>query len=175
VNSDARVEDSRTNDELFQATLLEDYDDQAAWDAVRALQMRGTEEVFHLAVRSCESAVPLERARGLDVLAQLWAGEPQSERPRFAERLAVAMEHLRDEDALVVHSAAWALSNIGGDEAISALIAMRVNSDPSIRWAVTCGMAGSQREDAISTLIELMHDVDDDVRGWARSAMWTSR
>ncbi|MGA2214105.1 MAG: HEAT repeat domain-containing protein [Bryobacteraceae bacterium] len=170
------VEDEhRTNQELFQGSLQEDYDDEAAWDAVRALRGRGTEEVFQLAVQYCKSAVPLERARGLDVLAQIGAGayKPESGRPHLDERLAIAVEHLHDENARVVSSAAWALSHIGGDAAISALIEVRNNSDSDVRKAVTCGMHGSQREDATCTLIELMDDLDDNVRDWATFGLGT--
>jgi HEAT repeat protein len=124
-------------------------------------------------VRYCRSAVPLERARGLDVLAQLGAGTPQSERPHLAASVAIAIEHLRDESARVVSSAAWALAHLGVDAAISALIEVRNNSDPDVRWAVATGMQGSQREDAIATLIELMDDVDDKVRDWATFELGT--
>jgi HEAT repeat protein len=110
-------DDKRTDEELFQATLQEDYEDEAAWDAVGALRMRGTEEVFQLAVRYCQSAVPLERARGLDVLSQLGARKPTSERPHFDECVAIAIAHLSDEEAMVVHSAAWALSHLMSDQA----------------------------------------------------------
>jgi HEAT repeat protein len=169
------ADEQRTNEELFQAALQEESEDGPAWDAVAALRRRGTEEVFQLAVRHCQSVVPLERARGLDVLAQLGAGayKPQSERPHLGERLAIAVEHLRDENARVVSSAAWALSHIGGDAAISALIEMRNKSDSDVRWAVTCVLHGSQREDAIATLIELMDDTDDNVRDWATFGLGT--
>jgi HEAT repeat protein len=161
-------DDKRTDEELFQATLREDYEDEAAWDAVGALRVRGTEEVFQLAVQYCRSVVPLERARGLDVLAQFGAraDKPPPERPHLEERLAIATEHLRDESANVVSSAAWALSHLSGDAAISALIEMRANSDPDVRLAVATGMQSSRRE-AIATLIELMDDVNDKVRDWA--------
>lgn len=161
------MDEQRTNEELFQAGLQGDYEDEAAWDAVRALRRQNTDEVFKLAVHYCQSTVSLERARGLDVLAQLGAGKPLSERPHFDECVAIAVEHLRDEDAAVVHSAAWALSHLASDLAVSALIEMRHNSDTDVRWAVAHGMQGSQREDAIATLIELMDDAEDNVRDWA--------
>jgi HEAT repeat protein len=167
------ISENSTNDELFQASLLGDYEDEAAWDAVAALRLRGTDEVYRLAVQYCQSQIPLERARGLDVLAQIGARLQNSERPHVDERLALAIEHLRDADTLVVHSAAWALSHIVGDVAISALIEMRNNSDPGVRWAVAHGMQGSEREDATATLIELMDDADDKVRDWATFVLGT--
>ena len=166
-------DESRTNEELFLASLQGDYEDEAAWDAVGALRRRGTEEVLQLAVGYCKSAVPLERARGLDVLAQLGARRPLSERPHVEDSVAIAIEYLRDENARVVSSAAWALAHLGGDTAISALIKMRANSDPDVRLAVATGMPGSPREDAIATLIELMDDADDKVRDWATFGLGT--
>jgi len=167
------ADENSSNEEPFQASLQEDYEDDAAWDAVAALRRRGTEEVFQLAIRYCKSGVALERARGLDVLGQLGAGKPMSERPRFDDCLAIAIEHLRDEDATVIHSSAWALSHLTSEKAISALIEMRANSDSGVRWAVAAGMMGSHREDAIATLIELMDDVDDNVRDWATFELGT--
>jgi len=127
---------------------------------------RTNEELF-LAVQYCRSVVPLERARSLDVLAQFGAGpgKLRSERPHFDERLAIAMEHLRDESANVATSAAWALAHLGGDAAISALIEMRTNSDPDVRWAVAVGMEGSERVDAIATLIEDRLSADEWIEG----------
>jgi HEAT repeat protein len=167
------ITENSTNEELFQASFLSDREDDTAWDAVRILRRRGTEEVFQLAVQYCKSAVPLERARGLDVLAQLGAGKARSERPHFDESVAVAVEHLHDEDALVVNSAAWALAHLGGDTAISALIPMREDPDPSVRWAVANGLNGSERGDAIAAIVELMDDVDHNVRDWATFALGT--
>ncbi len=66
-------EDPRTAEELFRASLEGDYDDEAAWDAGRVLRLRGSEKIFQLANEYTKSAVALERARGLNVLAQLGA------------------------------------------------------------------------------------------------------
>ena len=167
------ADENKSNEDLFQASLQGGYDDEAAWDAVRVLRLRGTKEVFQLAVRYCRSGVPLERARGLDVLAQLGACKPPLERSHFDESVAIAIEHLHDPAPLVVNSAAWALAHLGGDAAGSALIPMRGNSDPDVRWAVTNVLHGSDRADAIATLIELMDDQNDNVRDWATFALGT--
>jgi HEAT repeat protein len=166
-------DDSKATQELFEASLKGDYDDEAAWDAVRVLRLRNSEEVFDLAVRYCGSSVPPERARGLDVLAQLGAGKPLVERPHFDQSVTIAIEHLLDPDAKVVDSAAWALAHLGGDAAVSALIPMRDHSDPDVRWAVANGLNGSERPDAIATLIALMDDSEDNVRDWATFALGT--
>ncbi len=168
-----RADDPRTTEELFQASLQGDYEDEAAWDAVAALRLRGTEEVFQLAIKYVESAEPRERARGLNVLAQLGAMRPISERPHFDDCVAIAIEHLHDPDPLVVNSAAWALAHLADDRAVSALIPMRNNPDPDVRFAVSNGLNGSERPEAIATIIELMDDSDDNVRDWATFALGT--
>jgi HEAT repeat protein len=167
------ADDQRTTEEMFQASLQGDYEDEAAWDAVAALRLRGTEEVFQAAVKYVDSAEPRERARGLDVLGQLGTERPISERPHFDESVAIAIEHLHDPDPLVVHSAAWALAHLRDDRTVSALIPMRNNPDPGVRWAVANGLYGSDRPDAIATIMELMDDSDDDVRDWATFALGT--
>jgi HEAT repeat protein len=167
------MDDGSTTEDLFAASLRGDYDDEAAWDAVRVLRIRGTEEVFRAAIRYCASTVPLERARGLDVLAQLAAGRPYSERPYFDERVAIALRHVSDPDARVVSSAAWALAHLGGDLAVSELISLRNSPDPHVRWAVANGLSGTERADAIEVLIELMNDANDKVRDWATFALGT--
>lgn len=58
-------------DALFAETLLGGYDDDKPWDAVQSLRQIGTQEVFNKAAVWTESVEPLERARGLDVIAQL--------------------------------------------------------------------------------------------------------
>ena len=104
--------DPRTTAELFAATLEGEYDDQAPWDAVAALRLRATPEVFELATRSCQSENPKARARGLDVLAQLGAGKPDSERPYLQDCVSTAIFHVKDEDVLVARSAAYALAHL---------------------------------------------------------------
>jgi hypothetical protein len=167
------ADDPRTTEELFQASLQGEYENQAAWDAVAALRLRGTEEVFHLAIKYVESVEPRERARGLDVLAQLGAKRPRSERPHVDASVSIAIEQLRDTDPLVIHSAAWVLAHLKSESSVSALIAMRNNPDADVRWAVANGLNGSDRPDAIATIIELMDDSDDNVRDWATFALGT--
>lgn len=119
----ARAElERKSTEELFAATLEGEYDDDAAWEAVTVLRLRGTPEVFEVARRYCESENPKARARGLGVLAQLGAGKPDAERPFMADSVSIAIRHLRDSDPEIVRSAAWALSHLGTQLAVAALI-----------------------------------------------------
>lgn len=163
--------DPRTNEELFAATLEGAYDDQEPWDAVAALRLRGTNEVFELAKRKLASPEPRLRSRALDVLAQLGAGKPESERPFLKESVALAIQHARDASPEVVHSAAWALAHLGGEEAVSTLLLMKTNTDSGVRHAVAFGMNGVADSRAIQALIELMEGEDEDVRDWATFAI----
>jgi HEAT repeat protein len=159
--------DPRRTDELFAMSLQGDYDDDAPWDAIAALRLRGTLEVFELAKKYAKSEIPKERARALDVLAQLGAGKPDIERPYKEESIAIAIRYSQDPQPLVVHQAVWALAHLGSDEAVTKLINFKKHSDPDIRNAVAFGLAGVAGRDATKTLIELMEDEDDEVRDWA--------
>ena len=98
----ATSDDPRTVEQLFAATLQGDYDDEAAWEAVGLLRRKATPEVFDLAKRYCHSDEPKARARGLDVLGQLGAGKPDSERPYLDECVSMAIAGLKDDDLEVV-------------------------------------------------------------------------
>jgi HEAT repeat protein len=158
---------NETISELFVVALDEDYDDDVPWDAVSALRLRGTPEVFEVAMRYCQSENPKSRARGLDVLGQLGAGKPDSEHPYLQTCVSMAIDRLKDENPLVVHSAAWALAHLRTEIGEAALIELRRHPDPGVRHAMACGMGGSTKPEALQTLIELMEDTDDNVRDWA--------
>jgi HEAT repeat protein len=159
--------DPRTVPELFEATLQGDYDDEAAWNAVASLRLRATPEVLDVAMKYCRSDDPRARARGLDVLAQLGAGKPDSERPYVYECVSMAITQLNDDSPLVVHSAAWALAHLRDDRAITTLIGMKHHANPDVRHAVAFGMGGCSGSETRQTLIELMEDQADEVRNWA--------
>src|ERR1700676_3220609 len=88
----------RTAQALFLNSFQGDYDDDAPWAAVAELRQLNTPEVFRLAVSYSRSRIPLERARALDVLAQLGGGKSTSERPYLEESVAIAETCLRDDD-----------------------------------------------------------------------------
>jgi HEAT repeats len=161
------IEDPRSTSELFAATLQGNYEDDASWQAVAVLRLRGTIEVLEAAAEYTRSEDPKARARGLDVLAQLGAGKDDSERPHLNRCVSIAIESLKDGNHLVVHSAAWALAHLGTDHAVAALLLLKGHSDPGVRWAVAYGVAARKGPGPITTLIELMSDSDENVRDWA--------
>lgn len=161
----------KSTEELFAATLEGEYDGDAAWEAVTVLRLRGTPEVFEVAKRYCGSANPDERARGLSVLAQLGAGKPDAERPFIADGVSIAIDHLRDSDQEAVRCAAWALSHLGTQQGVSALIALRSHPDPDVRHAVANCIELRKHPDATGILIALMEDNNEVVRDWATFAL----
>jgi HEAT repeat protein len=168
----ARTELEReTTEELFAATLVGEYDDDARWEVVGVLRLRGTPEVFEVAKRYCESENPKARARGLDVLAQLGAGKPEAERPFIAESVSIAVGHLRDADPDTVSSAAWALSHLGTQLGVAALIGLRIHPDPDVRQAVACCIDLRVHREGVPILIQLSEDGDPVVRDWATFAL----
>jgi HEAT repeat protein len=167
-----RIEfESKTTEELFLATLDGEYDDDSPWEAVTVLQGRGTPEVFEAAKRYCASENPRARARGLSVLAQLGAGRPDAERPFMGDSVSIAVSHLRDSDPEAVRCAAWALSHLGTQQAVLSLIELRNHTDPEVRQAVACCIPLRTHPEAVSVLVALMDDGNEEVRNWATFAL----
>jgi hypothetical protein len=157
----------KSTEELFLLTLDGDYDDDSPREAVHVLQGRATPEVFESAKCYCLSENPKARARGLDVLAQLGAGRPDADRPFISESVSIAADHLRDPDTEIVRCAAWALSHLGTQQAVSSLIAFRNHSESEVRQAIACCIALRDHPKAVNVLVELMDDVNEVVRDWA--------
>ena len=156
-------------DDLFARTLNGDYDDDAPWDAVQSLQRIGTREIFDRAANWVESAEPLKRARGLDVLAQLGktAEHPSNSFPQ--ERYELVSRTLRKEGEFQpLRSAIAALGHLDDPRAVPLLAQFHTDPRAEIRFAVACAL-GSFPNDSLSvkTLLALMDDVDSDVRDWA--------
>lgn len=164
----ARAEiEGKSTEALFAATLEGEYDDDGAWEAVAVLRLRGTKEVFELAKSYCESDNPKARARGLSVLAQLGAGKPEAERPFMDESVSIAISHLQDSSPEAVSSAAWALSHLGTEAAVTALIYLQGHPDADVRQAVACCINLRRRAEWVPILLALMEDENEVVRDWA--------
>lgn len=164
----ARKELERNSTEdLFAITLAGTDDDDTVWEAVSVLRLRGTPEVFDFAKLYCASENPTARARGLSILAQLGAGKPDAERPFIPESVSIAINHLQDSDPEAIRCAAWALSHLGTDPGVTALIDLRNHPDPEVRQAVACCIKLRKHPQAVSIFIALMEDENEVVRDWA--------
>jgi hypothetical protein len=156
-------------DALFAETLLGGYDDDKPWDAVQSLRRIGTREVFNRAVALTESVEPLERARGLDVIAQLGktAEHPSNSFPRESYDIAIKVVQ-REREVRPLGSAISALGHIGDSSAVPLIAGFQSHPSEAIRFTVAFAL-GCFPDDPLSvrTLITLMRDVDADVRDWA--------
>ena len=167
---------TETIDEVFERTLLGDYDDDAPWIAVRDLQHLGTREVLDRAVGWCRSVEPLKRARGADVLAQLGHTSEHPSGNYTGDRFAAISSLIKDESELQpLSSAIYASGHIGDERAVPLLVRYQSHSDPEIRFALTCALGHfSGDAAAVDVLVCLTRDEDQDVRDWATFGLSSS-
>ncbi len=156
-------------DDLFAQTLQGEYDGDAPWEAVRSIHRIGTRQVFEKAVQWTESIEPLERARGLDVIAQIGKPANQSSNNFPQESHHVLSRLIQSEQAArPLSSAIFALGHLGDSRAIPLIASFLTHSNANIRLSVACAL-GSLPDDPMrtTTLLALMEDADPEVRDWA--------
>jgi HEAT repeat protein len=156
-------------DALFAETLLGDYDDDKPWNAVQSLRRIGTREVFNKAVAWTESVEPLERARGLDVIAQLGKTADHRSNSFPQESYDIAIKVVQRERAVEpLNSAISALGHVDDPRAVPLIAGFHSHPSETIRFTVACSL-GCFPNDPLSvhTLLTLMEDADADVRDWA--------
>jgi HEAT repeat protein len=155
--------------DLFAQTLSGEYDNEAPWHAVHALQSIGTREVLEKAAGWCHSEDPLQRARGADVLGQLGksAKHPSN---RFPEACFAILADLaaKEEVSQPLSFAIHGLGHVGNPGAVPIIIRHSAHADPDVRFAVACACGNFGNEPlAVGTLLLLMCDEDSEVRDWA--------
>ena len=159
------VTDSTLQD-LCEAAVRESADphsNDGYWSAVRALHARPHTRVFEWASILCRSPHPHERSLGLDVLAQLG-----SARPFRDVSVPVVLATLEDPDPYVLQSAVIALGHLEpDDQVVEAIIPLKDHPLSDVRFGVSWSLGRNRSPAAIGTLIELSHDVDDEVRDWS--------
>lgn len=156
-------------DDLFQQTLALDYDDDLPWEAVNKLREIGSREVLEMAVAWCESPESLNRARGLDILAQLGRTMGRHENSFPAESLNAVLKALEVEsDEQVVASGLHALGHIGDPASVPTIASWVGHPSSEVRFAAACAL-GTFPDNPVSVdkLIALTKDADEDVRDWA--------
>lgn len=155
--------------ELFKRALSKDYEDETAWEAIHALRRIGTREVFELAKDLCKSSKPLNRARGVDVIAQLGRSfnHPHNSFPEESYSLIASfVEHETDPRPLA--SAVAALGHLDNPLAIPLIINFSSHPDTEVRFNVAFAL-GCFPDDpsSVCTLLQLIQDKDESVRDWA--------
>jgi hypothetical protein len=161
--------------DLFDQTLVGNYDDEAPWDAVSTLRSSGDRLIFETAALWLKSANPLKRARAAAIIAQLRApslGEKEIKQPTWLfrdETFPLLVELLEGEsDAMVLNSGIAALGHLYNEDAISLIEKYKEHSDEDVRFSVACALGHFPNDPvAISALIALTRDSDSDVRDWA--------
>lgn len=160
---------SQEIDALFAQTLTGDYDDELPWKAVNALRRIGTREVFDRAAAWCKSENPMERARGVSVLAQLGktAEHPTNNFPEESY-LAVSQMMQTETEIQPLSSAVHALGHLDNPAGIPLICSCQRHPEAEIRFAVACALGSFANDpEAIQALMILTSDGDDDVRDWA--------
>jgi HEAT repeat protein len=158
-----------TIDDLFGCTLKGGYDDDAPWEAIRALRRLGTRDIFDMASAWCRSDDPLMRARGVDVLAQLGRTADHPVTNFLEETYSIISELVqREQDLCPLESAITALGHLDNAAAVPLIAAFHKHPSADIRYSVAFSL-GIFANDALSveTLLQLMEDSDEDVRDWA--------
>ena len=156
-------------DELFARTLSGDYGDAAPQEAVSALRMIGTRQVFDIAASWCRSESPLKRARGAAVLGQLgktWEHRTNS----FPDESYSAVTDLlaRETEPQPLASAIVALGHLDNPAAVPLIAPYQGHADPRVRFGVAFALGCFPDEpESARTLLQLMEDSDEDVRDWA--------
>jgi HEAT repeat protein len=157
-------EDPRGTAELVAAALEGEEDDERAWEAIGALQRRGTREVLEAAARLLESPLPRARGRGADILGQL--GLPERTFPEECVRLLLDVLR-RESEPPVLHAVAVALGHLRDARAVPGLVKLKGHPSEAVRFGVVHGLAGHELPEALSALIDLSDDPSEDVRNWA--------
>lgn len=159
--------DPRTAEELVSLALSEQ-DENAAWDIVVILHLRGTQEVFDAAVLLCHSRCTAEQTLGANILGQL--GVPEHTFPDESVDILLALIQ-PDRDADVLDAACIALGHIHEPRSIPAICTLASHSNSEVRYAVAYALAGFTDEFAIETLILLTSDPEESVRDWTMFAL----
>ena len=154
---------------LFERTLLGEYDDDGAWDAVRALWHIGSRGVFERAAEWCTATDLLRRARGADILAQIGktAEHPTTLYAEESFPILVAMS-AGEPEWQPLSSAIAALGHLENPAAIPLLCQHSHHTNEAVRFHVACALGCFPNdENGAATMLELMSDTDSDVRDWA--------
>jgi len=160
---------ARGIDELFTQALLGDYEDEAPWEAVHALRMMGTRQVFERAADLCKSTDPLSRARGADVLAQLGKTADHASNIFPEESYSVITDLVqRETEPQPLAAGIAALGHIDNPLAIPLITSFSLHPSSEVRFDVAFALGCFPNDPlSVEALLRLTQDPDKDVRDWA--------
>jgi HEAT repeat protein len=161
--------------QLFNQTLLGDYDDEAPWDAVSALRSDGNREIFETAAAWFRETDPMKRARAAAILAQLRVSgseKPPRKEPEWLfrdEAFPLIVEMLEHEaNVMVLSSGIAALGHLYNEAGIPVIVRYKNHLDQDVRFSVACALGHFPNNPlAVANLIPLTRDEDSDVRDWS--------
>jgi HEAT repeat protein len=162
--------DTRPIQVLIATALSKPDEELTYWNAVAALQWRGTLEVFNRADRLCQSPCSVERRLGADILGQL--GCPDRSFPKECTQVLLKILE-REENKKVLCAILVALSHHQAPEAVGPVSRFRHHADDEVRFGVVMALTGYEDQEAHVVLIELTSDAEAEVRDWATFALGT--
>lgn len=165
-------DDPRSTEELIQASLEGDEDDEHAWTAIHVLRWRGTREVLEAALCLLESPSAKARGRGADILGQL-GGKTLTFPTECGDALMGLLR--RETEPGVLQSVGFALGHLRELRALDELIRLSHHPIPEVRHGAVHGLAPLESPRVIEALIRLSADEDRDVRDWAVFGLGTLR
>ncbi|RJS19151.1 hypothetical protein DRW03_22570 [Corallococcus sp. H22C18031201] len=170
--SHSEEREARSTEELIEAVLVGDADDDGAWDAIGALRRRGTRTVLDAAIRLLGSPSARARGRGADILAELGGKQPAFSAERGDALLDLL---LREQEPAVLCSVGIALGHLREPRALSVLLALAHHQSAEARYGAAHGLAVLDAPEAAEALIRLSADEDRDVRDWATFGLGSLR
>lgn len=159
------VNDPRSTNALFQVALR--FEGDTAYDAVAALHWRGTHEILERCIVLSRSNDAKERARAADILGQLGIPDRTFPDQCFDNILRL----LSDIDPQVISAAIMGLQHLDRDRAAPFILPYARHADTNVRFAVAVALGGVETLPAISALLTLSADRDDEVRDWSTFAL----
>jgi HEAT repeat protein len=163
---DPRASDTRSTAEIIAAYLKGQRDDDAT-NSLATVHYRGGPQEFRAGMELLDSALPLERSVGADVLAQLgW-----EDKTFLEESVDALLRALRDPEDSVVQSAIFALGHRESPRAIEPIMAFVSHTSADLRYAAVHGLMPHDTPLVVEALAKLSRDADRDVRDWATFAL----
>jgi HEAT repeats len=158
-------------DDLY--PLLEDEAVIVSWQALNELRIRGEVETYNRACSMCFDSRPEIREMAAQILSQL--GPSDVPAPLRNQAVPLLLELLtKDPSPCVRSAAAFGFGHINAhDVARDALVAAARDPSPAVREGVAFALSEDDDPSAISTMIRLMDDIDEDVRDWATFGLGT--
>jgi hypothetical protein len=156
------IDDRQCSEEII-ALALSTTDEDAYWNFIHTLRLRGGENEFWLASQLTESTNSEKCCLGARILGQLGGNDSKY----VAESADILIPMLSDQDPSVVGSAVYALGHRKDERAIDALLKLVEHPEADIRQGVAFSLGGFDNDASINALIQLSSDTHDDVRDWA--------